>query len=1180
MPFFSSFTGSFTGGRRRPRGLGLGVGGGGGSTPTDFSAALAATPAATSGFGMSAIMSGDGSTMVMGDYADASLANFSGAAYVYTSRNGSWEYVEKLTPPSQPTPTPNGGYYLARFGNNLAITQDGSRLFVAAPFHGTSGSGANYSGTIYVYDRQPDNTFTLFQRIDRPRSSNADMSDGWFQVSSDGSYIAVPLFWDVNADGIYQSMDVYEISGGVYTKLNTVSQNSKQVSVFFYKNTGANRETRADISDDGLWAIYSVPDDGTGKVYTASYDGTNWNSNSLISSTGASNDFGQSISLSSDGSVAAISNTGQIGFQRVSVQRRSGSTWTEEQLINFHDPNGNGYPRYFGSVVKLLPDGETLFIYAPQGTTGGTAAVYVYTHSGGVWTLAETVDTGWTDTRAYLAVAGTGLSQGAMSVTDDGTTIVLSDNVNDTAEFFQTTGGPYYSVGGGGGGGGAADFSVATDFTAAFTSLADTSNTGNLGTKVSMSADKSTMIMHRHTDNDVATSAGAIEIFKNNNDGTWSYVEKFVIPSQTPGANGGYSQSGFGDGVALSADGSKIAVSGTGHGVNGANQNCGGAIWVLERQGDGTYAEFDRIDRPYSSNPNLGRAIDISADGNYIAATGSQLTHVSNIIYKLNSGTGEYEKMNTTTDGASNGVSVNWGSGSNLARGGHQNMVAAISDDGLYTVIGNQGSYEFGIGYGYAAVGFYDGSNWGVQQELRPANTSNPFGGKYGVSVDINEDGTVCVVGSTRHYNVGNSSRVGAFYVWRRTGTSWTEEQRVLGTSTNGFLGNNVRILPDGNTIFATAIQENGASNKKILVYTYDSGSGSWSLAETIETNYTDANFENEDQMDVSRDGSLVVVTAYGNTGNKALFFETTGGPYYSVGGGGGGGADFSSTTLAYTLDNPNAYGTSADDRFGYSVAMSSNYAIVGSPYEDDAGGTTSGKAYIFDVSDGSLAYTLDNPNAYDTSADDRFGLSVAISSNYAIVGAYFEDDAGGISSGKAYIYDLSDGSLAYTLDNPNAYDTSANDWFGISVAISDTHAIVGAYQEDDAGGISSGKAYIFDLSDGSLTYTLDNPNPYDTSLGDFFGRSVSISDTHAIVGADTENDAGGIESGKAYIYDLSDGSLVSTLDNPNAYGTSAEDQFGRSVAISGNYAIVGAYREDDAGGSASGKAYIFQGSA
>ena len=289
---------------------------------------------------------------------------------------------------------------------------------------------------------------------------------------------------------------------------------------------------------------------------------------------------------------------------------------------------------------------------------------------------------------------------------------------------------------------------------------------------------------------------------------------------------------------------------------------------------------------------------------------------------------------------------------------------------------------------------------------------------------------------------------------------------------------------------------------------------------------------------------------------------------------------DLSDGSLAYTLDNPNADTTTVSDQFGNSVAMSDTHIIVGAPTEDDASGLNSGKAYIFSVSTGALVHTLDNPNAYGTSSGDWFGFSVAISSNYAIVGAYLEDDAGGVSSGKAYIFDVSDGSLTYTLDNPNAYDTSAGDWFGLSVSISDTYAIVGAYNEDDAGGIGSGKAYIFDLSDGSLTYTLDNPNPYDTSLGDFFGRSVSISDTYAIVGADTENDAGGIESGKAYIYDLSDGSLVNTLDNPNAYDTSAEDQFGRSVAISGNYAIVGAYREDDAGGLASGKAYVYQGSA
>ena len=110
----------------------------------------------------------------------------------------------------------------------------------------------------------------------------------------------------------------------------------------------------------------------------------------------------------------------------------------------------------------------------------------------------------------------------------------------------------------------------------------------------------------------------------------------------------------------------------------------------------------------------------------------------------------------------------------------------------------------------------------------------------------------------------------------------------------------------------------------------------------------------------------------------------------------------------------------------------------------------------------GDLLYTLDNPNAYSTSASDYFGHRVAISESYAIVGAYLEDDAGGTSSGKAYIFSTSTGALLYTLDNPNAYSTSAADAFGYSVAISESYAIAGAYAEDDAGGSTSGKAYIF----------------------------------------------------------------------------------------------------------------------
>jgi len=305
----------------------------------------------------------------------------------------------------------------------------------------------------------------------------------------------------------------------------------------------------------------------------------------------------------------------------------------------------------------------------------------------------------------------------------------------------------------------------------------------------------------------------------------------------------------------------------------------------------------------------------------------------------------------------------------------------------------------------------------------------------------------------------------------------------------------------------------------------------------------------------------------------------------------------FTTSTISsatYVLDNPTAYSGSAGDEFGSPVAISGNYAIVGAPWEDEAGGTNSGKAYIYDISTfttstiSSATYVLDNPNAYDTSTSDLFGYSVAISGDYAIVGPRFEDDAGGSSSGKAYIYDISTfttstiSSATYVLDNPNAYDTSAGDYFGNSVAISGDYAIVGAYLEDDAGGTGSGKAYIYDISTfatstiSSATYVLDNPNAYSTSAADYFGVSVAISGNRAIVGAYLEDDAGGSSSGKAYIFDVTTGALLKTLDNPNAYDTSASDNFGFSVAISSEYAVVGTYLEDEENNSSSGKVYVY----
>ncbi|XHC25696.1 PQQ-binding-like beta-propeller repeat protein [Phycisphaerales bacterium ac7] len=246
-------------------------------------------------------------------------------------------------------------------------------------------------------------------------------------------------------------------------------------------------------------------------------------------------------------------------------------------------------------------------------------------------------------------------------------------------------------------------------------------------------------------------------------------------------------------------------------------------------------------------------------------------------------------------------------------------------------------------------------------------------------------------------------------------------------------------------------------------------------------------------------------------------------------------------------------------DLFGSSVAISGTTAIVGAERSDDAG-SNSGSAYIYDFLTGHERFKL---IAADGAADDRFGASVAISGTTAIVGAQNDDDAGS-NSGSAYVFDTTTGEQLFKL---TASDADANDRFGCSVAISGTTAIVGAYQDGDAGPFS-GSAYVFDTTTGAQLFKL---TASDAEENDRFGFAVAISGTTAIVGAGWNSDAG-IASGSAYIFDTTTGAQLFKLTASDA---ASGDFFGDSVGISGDTAIVGSALDDDAG-EFSGSAYLF----
>ncbi len=242
---------------------------------------------------------------------------------------------------------------------------------------------------------------------------------------------------------------------------------------------------------------------------------------------------------------------------------------------------------------------------------------------------------------------------------------------------------------------------------------------------------------------------------------------------------------------------------------------------------------------------------------------------------------------------------------------------------------------------------------------------------------------------------------------------------------------------------------------------------------------------------------------------------------------------------------------------FGTSVAASGQRAIIGAP---GANGPQSecGAVYLFDIQTGEQT---DKFTASDAASFADFGNSVSVSGARLIVGAK-NDDQANQNAGAAYIFDLATGQQLHKLF---ASEPSSSDFFGSSVAISGNLAVVGAPGDDKPGGlIGAGSAYVFDASTGERLRKL---TPDDQQFGSGFGTSVAISGNLIVVGSAGGNAS--FFSGWAYVFDAVTGQQLHRLapSEPDEF-----DRFGSSVAISGNFVVVGArdrFVDTDDGGAA-----------
>jgi hypothetical protein len=239
---------------------------------------------------------------------------------------------------------------------------------------------------------------------------------------------------------------------------------------------------------------------------------------------------------------------------------------------------------------------------------------------------------------------------------------------------------------------------------------------------------------------------------------------------------------------------------------------------------------------------------------------------------------------------------------------------------------------------------------------------------------------------------------------------------------------------------------------------------------------------------------------------------------------------------------------------FGISVAVTGDTIVVGAYGDDDYAGS----AYVFSY-DGAGWRQVGKLIADDAARSDFFGVSVSVNGDTVVVGAYGDD----YDAGSAYVF-RHDGAGWTQVAKLTASDATPFTLFGISVAVSGNTVVVGAPYSR-----AVGSAYVFACGDAGCTQ-VQKLTAGDGSPDDTFGTSVSLSGKTLMIGGPSNH--GGVSySGAAYIFRY-DGSAWTQAEKMISSDAAPYDSFGACVSVSGNTAVAGAPDDDTSRGSA----YVF----
>lgn len=357
----------------------------------------------------------------------------------------------------------------------------------------------------------------------------------------------------------------------------------------------------------------------------------------------------------------------------------------------------------------------------------------------------------------------------------------------------------------------------------------------------------------------------------------------------------------------------------------------------------------------------------------------------------------------------------------------------------------------------------------------------------FGSSVSLY--GETLVVGAPGVDEQGVNS--GAVYVFTRNGNSW-QQQAVLnsnnGTAGDGF-GASVSI--SGETIVVGAPGDDEKGKDSGAAYVFVRSGNSWPQEAKIIAE--DGAAGDAFGFDVAIDGDIVVVGAPFDDNKGAAYTFLRSGKAWEQ----------QSKILAHGAGV-------AGDRFGCSVAIAYDKIIVGAD-GDDNNTIDEGSAFVY-YPYGSGWRIWQKLVAGDPSEGDRFGWSVAVGLNKALVGVNRTQPAVGVRSGAAYVFTPGFRGYWYEENRFQGDNVGTDDGFGYDVAIYDNFYLIGAPRETD-NHITSGAVYLFSRSEEPPWPLHAKYIPPDASNIDLFGFSTIIFGDTVVAGVP------GRGNGTAYSY-------------------------------------------------------------